>query len=48
MKNFLTQWELKKKINDCWERDTKVKVVNEKTLDLKGVLGGKPTPQLEP
>ena len=48
MKNLLTQWELRKKIDDYWERDTKEKVVDEKPPNPEGVLGRKPMPKLEP
>ena len=40
-------WELRRKINDCYGRNTEGKVVDEKPPDPVGVLGGKSTPKLE-
>ena len=35
--------ELRKKIDNCWRKNIDKKIVNEKSLDPEGVLGGKPT-----
>ena len=48
MKNLLTQWELRRRIDDYWERNTEEKIINKKPPDPGGVLKGKPTPKLEP
>ena len=35
--------ELKKKIDDCWGRNTEGKFINKKLPDLEEIPGGKPT-----